>query len=97
MERFFDYKDVPEERRVKTVACRLKGGAFSWWKSVQSRRLREGRHLVRTWICMKQLMKGEFLPPDYEQSDGGEFHLKVDLPYSTVHLISKNSLTSWQR
>ena len=27
MERFFDYKDILEERRVKTVACRLKGGA----------------------------------------------------------------------
>ena len=67
VERFFDYKDIPEERRVKTVACRLKGGASAWWERIQSRRLREGRHPMRTWIRMKQLMKGEFLPPDYEQ------------------------------
>ena len=46
VERFFDYRDVPEERRVKTVACRLKGGASAWWERVQSRRLREGRQPV---------------------------------------------------
>ena len=34
VERFFDYKDAPKERRVKTVACRLKGGASAWWKRV---------------------------------------------------------------
>ena len=67
VDRFFAYKDVPEERRVKTVACKLKGGASVWWERIQSRRLREERHPVRTWSRMKQLMKCEFLPLDYEQ------------------------------
>ncbi|KAI4364951.1 hypothetical protein MLD38_020982 [Melastoma candidum] len=49
------------------VACRLKGGASAWWEGVQRRRMREGRRPVQTWMCMKQLMKGEFLPPDYKQ------------------------------
>ena len=32
VEHFFDYMDVPEERRVKTITCRLKGRAFAWWE-----------------------------------------------------------------
>ena len=60
VERFFDYKDVLEERRVKTFACRLKQEASAWWERVQSRRSRKGRQLVRTWIHMKQMLKGEF-------------------------------------
>ena len=30
VEHFFDYMDVSEEQRVKTVACKLKGGASAW-------------------------------------------------------------------
>ena len=41
VERFFDYQEVPEERRVKTFACKLKGGASAWWERVQSKRLCE--------------------------------------------------------
>ena len=32
VDRFFDYLEVPEDRRVKLVACRLKGGASAWWE-----------------------------------------------------------------
>ena len=30
IDKFFYYKEVPEEKRVKLVACRLKGGASAW-------------------------------------------------------------------
>ena len=32
IDKFFDYLRVPEEKRVRLVACRLKGGASAWWK-----------------------------------------------------------------
>lgn len=31
MERFFDYMEVHEEKKVKLVAYKLTGGAYAWW------------------------------------------------------------------
>ena len=67
IDKFFDYMEVSKEKRVKLVACRLKGGASAWWERLQNRNLREGKQPVRTWYRMKQLLKMDFLPPDYEQ------------------------------
>ena len=52
---------------MKLVTCRLKGGASTWWERLQNRRLRKDKQSVRTWYRMKQLLKKDFLPPDYEQ------------------------------
>ena len=32
MERFFDYMEIIEDKKMKLVAYRLMGGAFAWWK-----------------------------------------------------------------
>lgn len=67
VERFFDFAEIPEDRQVKLVAYRLKGGASSWWEQVQNQRQRMGKPPVRIWVKMKRMMKARFLPPDYEQ------------------------------
>ena len=67
IDKFFDYMRVSEEKMIKLVACRLKGGASVWWERLQNRRIREGKHRVRTLFRMKQLLKKDFLPLDYEQ------------------------------
>ena len=67
IDKFFDYVEVSEEKRVKLVACKLKGGASTWWERLPNKRLREGKQPVRIWYQMKQLLKKDFLPPDYEQ------------------------------
>ena len=53
---------VLEEKKVKLLACRLKEGASAWWERLQSRKIREGKQLVRTWFRMKQLLKEIVFP-----------------------------------
>ena len=59
--------EVPEDRRVSLVAYKLKGGAGAWWHRVQEERGLRGEPRVRTWRQMKGLLKGRFLPVDYDQ------------------------------
>ncbi|KAI0499806.1 hypothetical protein KFK09_018014 [Dendrobium nobile] len=67
VENFFDYMEIDPEKQVKYVACRLKGGASAWWSQLLQSRRTEGRGPVRSWLRMKQLLRGHFLPTDYEQ------------------------------
>ena len=59
--------EIPEEKQVKIVAYKLRGGASVWWDQIQFSRRREGKQVVRTWNKMKQLLRKMYLPPDYQQ------------------------------
>ncbi|XP_020698415.2 uncharacterized protein LOC110111061 [Dendrobium catenatum] len=67
VETFFEYMEIEPEKQVKYVACRLKGGASAWWLQLLQTRRRERRGAVRSWVRIKQLLRGHFLPTDYEQ------------------------------
>ncbi|KAH7834911.1 hypothetical protein Vadar_020866 [Vaccinium darrowii] len=67
VERFFDYMDIEEEKKVKLVAYKLKGGASTWWEQLQLPRLWKNKTKIRSWHRMKHLMRACFLPPDYDQ------------------------------
>ena len=49
------------------VAYKLKGGAGAWWQRHQEQLRLRGQPIVRDWAAMKALLKGRFLPFDYEQ------------------------------
>lgn len=59
--------DVPNEKKVRMVAYRMKGGAFAWWDQVQNNCRRQGKGVVKTWGKMRKSLKGRFLPPDDKQ------------------------------
>jgi len=67
MERVFEYKDVPEEKKVKLVALRLRKYASLWWTNLCAKRVRECKTKIRTWEKMKTKLKARFLPPTYVQ------------------------------
>jgi hypothetical protein len=54
VERFFDYMSIHEDRKVKLVANKFKGGASIWWEKLQISRARQGKGPVTSSLKMKQ-------------------------------------------
>ncbi|PKU65568.1 hypothetical protein MA16_Dca024876 [Dendrobium catenatum] len=59
--------DIEPTKQVKYVACRLRSGASAWWTQLLQMRQREGKGPVRSWVRMRQLLRAQFLPTDFEQ------------------------------
>ncbi|KAG5235487.1 CCCH-type zinc finger family protein [Salix suchowensis] len=67
VERIFDYKEVPEQIKVKLVAIKLKGRASTWWEQLCRSRHRQGKSKITDWGKMKKKLKSHFLPFRYTQ------------------------------
>ena len=74
VERIFDYKEVPDEKKVKIVAIKLKKHASAWWEQLRVRRERLGKPKIRTWEKMKKELKKKFLPDTYRQNNFLKLH-----------------------
>ena len=53
VERIFDYKEVPEDKKVKLIALRLRKYASLWWTNLCNKRIRERKPKIQTWDRMK--------------------------------------------
>ncbi|GKV44250.1 hypothetical protein SLEP1_g51447 [Rubroshorea leprosula] len=60
VEHVFELKDIPDDKRVKIVAIKLKKHASIWWENLKRSREREGRNKIRTW----EKMRRELTPSD---------------------------------
>ena len=49
MDKYFDYEDVDEEKKVKHVVIRLKGHAILWCDELQVDRRRKGKQKIKIW------------------------------------------------
>ncbi|VFQ90484.1 unnamed protein product [Cuscuta campestris] len=65
VERVFDFKDVPEDKKVKIVAFKFWKCASTWWSNLSTKRRRENKAPVKTWLKMRSLLKKKFLPKQY--------------------------------
>ena len=63
VERIFEYKEVPEDKKVKLVALKLRRYASLWWTNLLAKRARQGKGKIRTWEKMRTKLKARFLPP----------------------------------
>ncbi|XP_024177783.1 uncharacterized protein LOC112183652 [Rosa chinensis] len=73
IERIFDYKHTPDERKVKMVAITLTHKA-SAWESLRSRRERLGKPKIKNWEKMKKELQKRFLPENYTQNNFMKLH-----------------------
>ena len=67
MEKFFDYEETEDEKKVKFVVTKLKGHAALWWDGVQAKRKRLGKQPIKNWSRMVAKLRGKFLPSKYQQ------------------------------
>jgi len=74
VERVFDYKDVPDEKKVKLVALKLHKYASIWWANVVAKRARKGKAKIHSWDQMRDKLKDKFLPSHYLQDNYLKLH-----------------------
>ena len=68
IEKFFEYENTPNNRKVKIAVTRLKGHASLWWENLQTDRKRRGKEKIQTWPKMLSKVKKKFLLADYQVS-----------------------------
>ena len=74
VERIFEYKDIPDNKKVKLIALRLRKYASLWWTNLCAKRVRERKSKIRTWEKMKSKLKARFLPSTYVQDCYSQLH-----------------------
>ena len=58
----FDYEDVEEDKKVKLAVTRLKGHATLWWDSVQAKRKKKNKVVIKSWDRMVAKMRANSYP-----------------------------------
>jgi hypothetical protein len=66
LDKYFDYEDVEEDKKVKHVVTRLKGHATLWWDELRADRRYKGKQKIKSWDRMVAKMKAKFIPRDYQ-------------------------------
>jgi hypothetical protein len=66
LDKYFNYEDVEEDKKVKYVVTRLKGHATLWWDELQADRRCKGKQIIKSWDKMVVKMKDKFIPRDYQ-------------------------------
>jgi hypothetical protein len=66
LDKYFDYEDIKEYRKVKHVFTRLKGHATLWWDELQAEIRWKGKKKIKSWDRMVAKMKSKFIPKNYQ-------------------------------
>jgi hypothetical protein len=66
LDKYFDYEDIEEDKKVKHIVTRLKGHAALWWDELQVDRHCKGKQRIKSWDKMVANMKAKFIPRDYQ-------------------------------
>jgi hypothetical protein len=66
MDKYFDYEDIEEDKKVKHIVTKLKGRTTLWWDELQPDRCCKGKQRIKIWDRMVTKMKSKFIPKDYQ-------------------------------
>jgi hypothetical protein len=66
MDKYFDYEDVKEQKKVRHTVTRLKGHATLWWDELQANGRSKGKKKIKSWDRMVANLKAKFMPKDYQ-------------------------------
>ena len=66
MDKYFDYKDIEEDKMVKHAVTRPKGHATLWWDELQAKRKRNGKQKIKHWDRMVTKLKAKFISKEYQ-------------------------------
>jgi hypothetical protein len=66
LDKYFDYEDVEEDKKVKHVVTRLRGHPTLWWDELQADRRCKGKQKIKSWDRMVAKMKEKFIPKDHQ-------------------------------
>lgn len=68
IESYFHWKEEQEERKVKLVGTKLREPTSIWCKHYQKGRENRVKGKFRKWEKMKEKLRAQFLPHEYEQT-----------------------------
>nr|GEW01279.1 hypothetical protein [Tanacetum cinerariifolium] len=63
----FEFKEVPENKRVSLIATKLRGRASAWWQQMKLTNERVGKSKIMSWQKMKKCMRANFIPHNYQR------------------------------
>jgi hypothetical protein len=66
LDKYFDYQEVEEDKKVKHGVTKLKGHVALWWDELQVDRHCKGKKRIKSWYRMVAKMKAKFIPRDYQ-------------------------------
>jgi hypothetical protein len=66
LDKYFNYEDVEEDKKVKHAITRLKGHATLWWDELQADRRYKGKQKIKSWDRMVAKKKAKFIPKYYQ-------------------------------
>nr|GEZ48076.1 hypothetical protein [Tanacetum cinerariifolium] len=63
----FEFKEVPENKRVSLITTKLCRRASVWWQQMKLTRERVGKSKITSWQKMKKCMRANFIPHNYQR------------------------------
>nr|GEW16124.1 reverse transcriptase domain-containing protein [Tanacetum cinerariifolium] len=67
VEEVYEFKEVPENKRVSLIATKLRGKASAWWQQMKPTRERVGKSKITSWQKMKKCSRANFIPHNYQR------------------------------